>query len=176
MFGPHIIRRTFPLKYEQLVLLPFGQHLRLTAVEQDWADQSLVNGEFCLAWKVARLQMFCAVQRSTYLQSGFFVVFSDSPHFLVSSGILGTQILWRLHSVCRQLPRFFSLQWLMSVKLNRPPKPEESQKNSNFNGKTIPYPGFAPGTYGLAVGSHNHCTIGSVICWSVPFFLLFLSL
>jgi hypothetical protein len=28
-----------PLKYEQLVLLPFGQ---------DWADQGLVNGEFCL--------------------------------------------------------------------------------------------------------------------------------
>jgi hypothetical protein len=42
----------------------------------------------------------------------------------------------------------------MSVKLNRPPKPEESQKNSNFNGKTIPYPGFEPGTSGLAVGSH----------------------
>jgi hypothetical protein len=47
----------------------------------------------------------------------------------------------------------------MSVKLNRPPKPEESQKNSNFNGKTIPYPGFEPGTSGLAVGRHNHCTI-----------------
>jgi hypothetical protein len=47
----------------------------------------------------------------------------------------------------------------MSVKLNRPPKPEESQKDSNFNGKTIPYPGFEPGTSGLAVGSHNHCTI-----------------
>jgi hypothetical protein len=47
----------------------------------------------------------------------------------------------------------------MSVKLNRPPKPEESQKNSNFNGKTMPYPGFEPGTSGLAVGSHNHCTI-----------------
>jgi hypothetical protein len=44
-----------------------------------------------------------------------------------------------------------SLQWLMSVKLNRPPKPEESQKNSNFNGKTIPYLGFEPGTSGLAV-------------------------
>jgi hypothetical protein len=41
-------------------------------------------------------------------------------------------------------------------------KPEESQKNSNFNGKTIPYPGFEPGTSGLAVGSHKHCTIGSV--------------
>jgi hypothetical protein len=39
----------------------------------------------------------------------------------------------------------------MSVKLNRPPKPEESQKNSNFNGKTIPYLGFEPGTSGLAV-------------------------
>jgi hypothetical protein len=38
-----------PLKYEQLVLLPFGQHPRLTAVEQDWADQGLVNGEFGLA-------------------------------------------------------------------------------------------------------------------------------
>jgi hypothetical protein len=35
-----------PLKYEQLVLLPFGQHPHLTAVEQDWADQGLVNGEF----------------------------------------------------------------------------------------------------------------------------------
>jgi hypothetical protein len=38
-----------PLKYEQLVILPFGQHPRLTAVEQDWVDQGLVNGEFCLA-------------------------------------------------------------------------------------------------------------------------------
>jgi hypothetical protein len=47
----------------------------------------------------------------------------------------------------------------MSVKLNRPPKPEENQKDSNFNGKFIPYPGFKPGTSGLAVGSHNHCTI-----------------
>jgi hypothetical protein len=37
------------LKYEQLVLLPFGQHSLFTAVEQDWADQGLVNGEFCLA-------------------------------------------------------------------------------------------------------------------------------
>jgi hypothetical protein len=46
-----------------------------------------------------------------------------------------------------------SLQWLMSVKLNRPPKPEETQKDSNFNEKTI------TGTSGLAVGSHNHCTI-----------------
>jgi hypothetical protein len=47
----------------------------------------------------------------------------------------------------------------MSVKLNRPPKPEESQEDSNFNGKAIPYPGLEPGTSGLAVGSHNHCTI-----------------
>jgi hypothetical protein len=38
-----------PFKYEQLVLLLFGQHPRLTAVEQDWADQGLVNGEFLLA-------------------------------------------------------------------------------------------------------------------------------
>jgi hypothetical protein len=37
------------LKNEQLVLLPSGQKLRLTAVEQDWVDQDLVNGEFCLA-------------------------------------------------------------------------------------------------------------------------------
>jgi hypothetical protein len=38
------------LKYKQLVLFPFGsQHQRFTAVEQDWADQGLVNGEFCLA-------------------------------------------------------------------------------------------------------------------------------
>jgi hypothetical protein len=53
----------------------------------------------------------------------------------------------------------------MSVKLNRPPKPEESQKDSNFNGKTIPYPGFEPGTSGLAVGSHNHCTIWVGCSW-----------
>jgi hypothetical protein len=30
-------------------------------------------------------------------------------------------------------------------------KPEESKKDSNFNGKTIPYPGFELGTSGLAV-------------------------
>jgi hypothetical protein len=66
-----------PLKYEQLVLLPFGQHLRLTAVEQDWVDQGLVNGEFCLAWKMARLQTFeqseeapiCSLDSSLYLQT-----------------------------------------------------------------------------------------------------------
>jgi hypothetical protein len=40
--------KNFPVKYEQLVLF-FGQHLRLTAVEQDWANQGLVNGEFGLA-------------------------------------------------------------------------------------------------------------------------------
>jgi hypothetical protein len=38
------------LGYAQLVILPFSQHPRFTtAVEQDWADQGLVNGEFCLA-------------------------------------------------------------------------------------------------------------------------------
>jgi hypothetical protein len=37
------------LKYEQLVLLPFGNPPRFTAVEQDWADQGVVNGKFCLA-------------------------------------------------------------------------------------------------------------------------------
>jgi hypothetical protein len=41
--------KNFPLKYEQLVLLPFGQHPRLTAVDQDCADQGLVKGKFCLA-------------------------------------------------------------------------------------------------------------------------------
>jgi hypothetical protein len=63
--------------YEQLVLLPFGQHPRLTAVEQDWADQGLVNGKFCLALKVARLQMFvqsekapiCSLDSSLYFQT-----------------------------------------------------------------------------------------------------------
>jgi hypothetical protein len=38
-----------PLKYEQLVLLSFGQHPRLKAVEQNWVDQGLMNGEFGLA-------------------------------------------------------------------------------------------------------------------------------
>jgi hypothetical protein len=36
---------------------------------------------------------------------------------------------------------------------------EESQKESNFNGKPIIYPGFEPETSGLAVSSHNHCII-----------------
>jgi hypothetical protein len=35
--------KNLPLKYEQLVLLPFGQHPRFTAVEQDWADEGLVE-------------------------------------------------------------------------------------------------------------------------------------
>jgi hypothetical protein len=43
----------------------------------------------------------------------------------------------------------------MSVKLNRPPKPEESQKNSNFNGKNHTLPGIR--TRNLC--RHNHCTI-----------------
>jgi hypothetical protein len=65
------------VKYEQLVLLPFGQHPRLTAVKQDWADQGLVNGEFCLARKVTRLQMLaqfeeapiCSLDSSLYSQT-----------------------------------------------------------------------------------------------------------
>jgi hypothetical protein len=61
----------------------------------------------------------------------------------------------------------------MSVKLNRPPNIKESQKDSNFNGKTIPYPGFEPGTYGLAVSSHNHCTIWVGHIWYTNFQLLF---
>jgi hypothetical protein len=48
-FRPAYRLENLSLKHEQLVLLPFGQHSRLTAVEQDWADQGLVNGEFCLA-------------------------------------------------------------------------------------------------------------------------------
>jgi hypothetical protein len=50
----------------------------------------------------------CTIRRSTHLQSGFFVVFPNSRYLLASLGILGTQIFWRLHSVCRQLPRFSS--------------------------------------------------------------------
>jgi hypothetical protein len=82
-----------PLKYEQVVLLPFGQHSRFTAVEQEWADQGLVNGEFWSGVEGGSTGDVCAVRRSTYLQSGFFVVFPDSRHSLVSSGIIGTQIL-----------------------------------------------------------------------------------
>jgi hypothetical protein len=52
----------------------------------------------------------------------------------------------------------------MSVELYRPPKPEERQKNLKFfTEKTISYPRFEPRTSGLAVGSINHCTIGSVV-------------
>jgi hypothetical protein len=52
----------------------------------------------------------------------------------------------------------------MSVELHRPRKPEKVRKIQKFslNGKTIPYPRFEPRTSGLAVGSLNHCTIGSV--------------
>jgi hypothetical protein len=67
------------LKYEQLVLLPFGQHPRFTAVavQQDWVDQGLVNSEFCLASKAALLQMFaqseeaplCSLDSSLYFQT-----------------------------------------------------------------------------------------------------------
>jgi hypothetical protein len=39
---------------------PFNQHPRLATVEQDWADQGLVNGEF--VWRKKW-------RRSTYLQS-----------------------------------------------------------------------------------------------------------
>jgi hypothetical protein len=38
-----------PLKYEQLGFLPLSQHPRFTAIKQDWVDQGLVIGEFCLA-------------------------------------------------------------------------------------------------------------------------------
>jgi hypothetical protein len=42
------------LKYEQLDLLPFGQHPRLTAaVEQDWADQGLEK-----SWESKKLENF----------------------------------------------------------------------------------------------------------------------
>jgi hypothetical protein len=52
----------------------------------------------------------------------------------------------------------------MSVELHCPPKPEENQKNSKFfNGKNHTFhSGFEPGTSELAIGSLNHCTIGSV--------------
>jgi hypothetical protein len=80
-------------KYEQLVLFLFGQHPRLTAIEQDWADQGLVNGEFCHGGKVARLQMFAQFKEAPICSPGFFVVFPDSRHSLVLSGFLGSQIL-----------------------------------------------------------------------------------
>jgi hypothetical protein len=54
----------------------------------------------------------------------------------------------------------------MSVEHHRPPKLEESRKIQKFSTeKTIPYPGFEPRTSELAVGSLNHCTIGSVSRW-----------
>jgi hypothetical protein len=58
----------------------------------------------------------------------------------------------------------------MSVKLNRPPKPEESQKDSKIQTsteKTIPYPGFEPGTSGLAVSSHTTAPLGRFSVWSI---------
>jgi hypothetical protein len=76
------------LKYEQLVLLPFGQHPRFTAVKQEMKGSTAD---------------VCAVRRSTYLRSGFFVVFPDSRHSLVSSGILGTQIIWLLQSAVQRV-------------------------------------------------------------------------
>jgi hypothetical protein len=54
----------------------------------------------------------CAVPRSTYLQSGFFVVFPDSRHWLVSSGIISTQILWRLKKKLK-LRKFIFFQFFM---------------------------------------------------------------
>jgi hypothetical protein len=80
-----------PLKYEQLVFLPFSQHPHFTAVEQDWADQGFVNG-LLPGVKGGSTANVCAVRRNTYLQSGFFVVFPESRHSLVSSGILDTHI------------------------------------------------------------------------------------
>jgi hypothetical protein len=56
---------TFSCRH-QLVFLPFGQHPRLTAVEQDCADQGLVNGEFCLTWKVSWLQMFTHLKKHLF--------------------------------------------------------------------------------------------------------------
>jgi hypothetical protein len=65
------------LKYEQLVPLPFSQHPRFTAIEQDWAVQGLVNGGFFSGVNVARPQMFaqseeapiCSLDSSLYLQT-----------------------------------------------------------------------------------------------------------
>jgi hypothetical protein len=86
IFVPHIVQRTF------------------LSNTNNWFSFLLVKNHVSMLW--SRTGTVCAVQRSTYLQSGFFVVFPDSRHPLVSSGILGTHILWRLQSVCRQLPRF----------------------------------------------------------------------
>jgi hypothetical protein len=42
-FRPHIVRSSF---LKELVLLPFGQHPCLTAIQQVRADQGLVDDEF----------------------------------------------------------------------------------------------------------------------------------
>jgi hypothetical protein len=44
--APAYRSENFLLKYEQLILLSFDQHPRLTAVEQDWADQGLLMVNF----------------------------------------------------------------------------------------------------------------------------------
>jgi hypothetical protein len=58
--GPHIVRSTFlsPSSHKELVLLPFGQHPCLTAIQQEQADQGLVHNEFFWAWKMPRLRLF----------------------------------------------------------------------------------------------------------------------
>jgi hypothetical protein len=71
-------------------LRPFEEDLSMTAflehnasnlwpLDQDWADQGFVNGEFCLAWKVARLlwlahseeALICSLDSSLYFQTQF---------------------------------------------------------------------------------------------------------
>jgi hypothetical protein len=52
-----------------------------------------------------------------------------------------------------------------TVNCRRIHKSEETKKlkkNSNFNGKTIPYAGFKPITSRIAIGKFNYCIIGSV--------------
>jgi hypothetical protein len=44
----------------------------------------------------------------------------------------------------------------MNIILNRPHKPEESQKNSNFNRKIILYLELEPGTSAIPLGNLNH--------------------
>jgi hypothetical protein len=85
-------------------LWPLGPGYRCSPHLPTWI---LVFLDFSFHWVWLWIDAdVCAVRGSTYLQSGFFVVFPDSGHSLVSSGIPSTQILWRLQSVCRQLPRF----------------------------------------------------------------------
>jgi hypothetical protein len=43
----------------------------------------------------------------------------------------------------------------MSIKLNRPPELEESHKIQTSTEKIIHYPGFVPGSSGLAVSLHH---------------------